>query len=344
MTSTIPAQEGKPRTSMQELSGDGAFKRIASGYRDWIKADGSTQFPPEADRYHLYVSYACPWASRALFVRAVKGLENVIGLTIVHPVFEKTSSDPEDKHNGWVFKVDPDFPECTTDPIRGCKTLRELYVKNDDTFGKYTVPILFDKKTNKIVNNESADIIRMFSDEFDAFSSRPGWTLYPTGLQKEIDEVNEWVYPMINNGVYRAGFAQKQEPYNLGVADVFAGLDRAEEILSRQRYIASATELTEADVRLFVTIVRFDEVYHGHFKCNKKRLSDYHHLSNYVRDLYQIPKVAESVNMPHIKHHYHRSHPTINVFGIVPVGPHDNLHAPHDRHLLGPACSHLHAN
>jgi len=318
---------------------DGAFRRTASVFRNWVKADGSSDFPPESGRYHLYVSYACPWASRTLFVRAIKGLEDVIGLTVVHPVFERTST--EDQHRGWMFKVDPLFPECTEDPILGAKSVRELYEKSDDTLGKYTVPILFDKTTRRIVSNESSEIIRMFSTEFDALSSRPGWNLYPTELQSVIDDTNDWVYNAINNGVYRAGFAQKQEPYDLAVAEVFAGLDRAEEVLSHQRYIASHTCFTEADVRLFVTLVRFDEVYVGHFKCNKKRLEDYPNLINYVRELYQIRGVSSSVNMAHIKHHYHRSHPTINPFGIVPVGPGVSFAAPHNRNRLGLPCSHL---
>ena len=325
-------------TAMDETSKSGEFVRTASVFRNWVRATpkSSEDYPAEAGRYHLYVSYACPWASRCLFVRSLKGLEDVISLSVVGSVFEKTSSNPKDLHKGWTFLTAEQEAGCIPDEVMNAKTIRELYEMCNDTLGKYTVPVLFDKKTKMIVNNESAEIIRMFNVEFNAFAKNPSLDLYPEGLRKEIDAVNDWVYPNINNGVYKAGFAQKQQPYDEAVDGVFKHLDKAEEILSKQRYIASKDTLTEADVRFFVTIVRFDEVYHGHFKCNKKRLSDYTNISNYLRELYQMPGVAETVNMEHIKSHYHRSHPSINPFGIVPAGPSvlESLKLPHNRDSL----------
>ena len=322
-------------TAMDETSKSGAFVRTESVFRKWVRASpqGPNDFPAEQGRYHLYVSYACPWASRCLFVRSVKGLEDVISLSVVGSVFQKTSKDPKDLHKGWTFLSADEEAGCIPDDVMNAKTVRELYEKCNDTLGKYTVPILFDKKTKMIVNNESAEIIRMFNQEFNAFAKNPTLDLYPEDLREEIDKVNTWVYPNINNGVYRAGFAQKQEPYDEAVKAVFEHLDKAEAILAKQRYIASKDRLTEADIRFFVTIVRFDEVYHGHFKCNKKTLSEYVNITNYLRELYQMEGVAKTVNMDHIKSHYHRSHPTINPFGIVPAGPSvlKSLALPHNR-------------
>jgi len=321
----------KATEAIDEIKG-GAFVRSAANIRDWIKADGSTQYPAEKGRYHLVVSLACPWASRTLFARIVKGLEDVISVTVVHAEFAKTSDDPEDKHVGWHFSPPTDvYPECSPDEFGGCKTVREFYGKFAPTpVTKFTVPILFDKKTSKIVNNESSEIVRMLSSEFNAFSSHPELELYPENLRSEIDAVNEWVYDSINDGVYKCGFSRAQEPYDKSLNALFAGLDRAEEILSKQAFIAGS-QLTEADIRLFATLVRFDHVYHTHFKCNKKLVSQYPHLISYTRALYQSG-VQSTVNLTHIKNHYYRSHKTINQFSVVPPGPPDNLfELPHDR-------------
>lgn len=324
-------------TSMDETT-DGAFIRKDSAFRSWVRASpkAKDEYPAEAGRYHLYVAYACPWASRCLFVRKIKGLEDVISLSIVGSVFQKTSDDPNDKHKGWVFLTSEEEAGCIPDTIMHSRTVRELYEKCNDKLGKYTVPVLFDKKTKMIVNNESSEIIRMFNSEFNAFAKHPEIDLYPEDKRELIDKTNEWVYHNINNGVYKAGFAQKQKPYDQAVEAVFAHLDKAERILSTQRYLCSNDAITEADIRLFVTIVRFDEVYHGHFKCNKKRISDYQNLTNYMREIYQMEGVAETVNMDHIKSHYHRSHPSINPFGIVPIGPNvlSTLTLPHNRSSL----------
>jgi len=249
-------------------------------------------------------------------------LDDVISVTVVEPVMVKTSD--KDNHHGWAFS-DEDQP-------KGAKTVRAFYEMHSDHVSKFTVPILYDNKLGKIVSNESSEIIRMLGQEFNELATKnKDLDLYPEASREEIDSVNEWVYPQINNGVYRSGFAQTQEAYEEAVADVFAGLDRAEDILSKQRYIASSDQITEADIRLFVTLVRFDEVYHGHFKCNKKRIADYPNLVNYTREIYQLDGISETVDMHHIKEHYHRSHPTINPFGIVPVGPGVDFSLPHDR-------------
>ena len=325
---------------MDETSKAGEFKRTASVFRNWIRAaaptDGSVHYPPEDGRYHLYVSYACPWASRCLAVRKLKGLEHVITVTVVDPVIKRTRPGVEtDAHSGWHMvhadNVASEFPECGEDPVFGAKTLRDIYEQCNDTLGKFTVPLLVDKRTKSIVSNESSEIIRMFGKEFNAFAKHPSVDLYPDDLAAAVDAVNEWVYSGFNNGVYRAGFARSQAAYEEAVEDVFATLERLEALLAGSRFLVDQERLTEADVRLFVTLVRFDEVYHGHFKCNRKRLADYPQLLNYTRDVYQQPGIAETVNMKHIKHHYHRSHPTINPFGIVPVGPGVDYSEPHDR-------------
>lgn len=268
----------------------------------------------------------------SLMMIKLKGLDEVIGVTVVDPVWVKTRpNDDEDTHHGWSFNEN--------DKFEGADTVRDFYEKCDPDVYKFVVPVLYDKQRKEIMNNESSEIIRMFGKEMNAFASKnKEWDLYPENLQKQIDSVNEWVYPQINNGVYRTGFSQTQEAYEEAVNDVFDGLDRVEEILSKQRYIASPDVFTEADIRLFVTLVRFDEVYVGHFKCNKKRISDYHHIPNYVREIYQIPGIADTVNMDHIKEHYHQSHPMINKFKIIPAGPNAkaDFKKPHNRDELFP--------
>lgn len=309
-------------TAMDETSG-GAFVRKESAFRSWIRKDKSTEFEPESGRYHLYVSLACPWASRCLAVRALQGLEESISVTVVHPVFQRTRPDsPEDTHTGWLIREDPEFPECTLDPLFGAHSVREIYEQCHDTLGKYTVPILVDKRTRKIVNNESSEIIRMFTKEFTALAKNPQLDLYPDALSAQIDEFNLWIYPGLNNGVYRAGFSRAQAPYTEAVTEVFQTLDRLEAHLqlTGSNFLVDNT-ITEADIRLFVTLIRFDEVYHVHFKCDKKRIIDYPFLDSYTRHFFRLPGISQTVNLRHIKHHYYRSHPTINPFGIVPIGP-----------------------
>eukprot|EP00510_Aplanochytrium_minuta_P009634 CAMPEP_0184058860 /NCGR_PEP_ID=MMETSP0956-20121227/9585_1 /TAXON_ID=627963 /ORGANISM="Aplanochytrium sp, Strain PBS07" /LENGTH=335 /DNA_ID=CAMNT_0026354079 /DNA_START=80 /DNA_END=1087 /DNA_ORIENTATION=+ len=330
------ASSTKAHTAMDEVQ-NGAFVRTETTYRNKISKNQGAEFPPEKDRYHLYVSYACPWASRCLTVRALKGLEDVISLSVVSAVFKKTKpEDEKDTHKGWVFVDEKEEKGAIPDPLNQAKTVREIYENNNDTLGKYTVPILFDKKKNVIVNNESAEIIRMFNDEFNDFAKNPTLDLHPEGLWEEIEEVNSWVYPTnINNGVYKCGFATGQEAYDTAVNALFEHMDKAEKLLSSQRYLCSNTQITEADIRLFVTLVRFDEVYHGHFKCNKRLLSSYPNLLGHTREIYQLEGVSDTVNMDHIKNHYHRSHPTINPYGIVPAGPNvlKSMQVPHGRDI-----------
>ncbi|MGM0563520.1 MAG: glutathione S-transferase family protein [Pseudomonadota bacterium] len=298
---------------------NGEYKRRESQFRHWITADGSSGFKAEPGRYHLYVSLACPWAHRALILRRLKGLEDLIDVSVVHPDL----LDP-----GWSF--DPDYPGATGDRLYGLKHLSDLYYRADpDYSGNFTVPTLWDTREQTIVNNESAEIIRMFNSAFDELT---GNTLdyYPEPLRDEIDRVNERVYHAINNGVYKTGFATEQSVYETHFDELFAALDEMEERLSGQRYLTGG-QITEADWRLFTTLIRFDAVYVGHFKCNRRRIEDYPNLSNYLRDLYQQPGVAETTDLNHIKRHYYFSHRNINANGIVPKGPALGLERPHDR-------------
>ncbi len=299
----------------------GRFVRESPAFRDWIRADGSSEFPAAAGRYHLYVSYACPWASRTLIVRRLKRLDRAIGLSVVHPLM---------LGGGWSFQ---ECDGCTGDRVHGAGYLRELYVRaRPDYTGRVTVPVLWDTESECIVSNESSDIVRMLNSELNAFGD-PDVDLYPVELRAEIDEVNGFVYERVNDGVYRAGFATTQEAYDEAVLRLFEALDDLEQRLSRQRYLVG-TRPTEADIRLFTTLVRFDPVYHTHFKCNRRRLVDYPHLWGYTRDLYQHPGVAETVRFDHIKAHYFGSHPSINPTGIVPQGPDLDWDAPHGRRDL----------
>lgn len=303
----------------------GDFVREDSGFRNWITPDGSPGpsgqggFAAEKDRYHLYVSYACPWAHRALIVRTLKGLEDVITVSVVHPIMPKES---------WLFG---DYPGSTVDHVNGAHYLAENYQKVDPDFdGLVTVPLLWDKKQQTIVNNESSEIIRMFNSAFNEFSSDKALDLYPEALRDEIDAVNEPIYENLNNGVYRCGFATTQDAYNQAYERLFETMDDVESRLSSNRYLLG-NQITEADWRLFVTLVRFDAVYYNHFKTNKRRLVDYPNLWAYTRELYQIPRVAETVNMDHIKTHYFGSHASINPTGIVPNGPVIDFMTPHGR-------------
>ncbi len=302
----------------------GRFQRSESQFRNWITADsapgpnGSGGFTAESDRYHLYVAHACPWAHRTVIFRKLKSLEDHIGLSIVDPMM---------LDKGWVFSNEPG---AVPDTVNGADHAYDLYVKADPQYsGRVTVPILWDKQQSTIVSNESSEIIRMFNSAFDGLT---GNTLdfYPEDLRAVIDPINTRVYDTVNNGVYKCGFATAQNAYDEAFDALFASLDWLESILSKQRYLAG-DRLTEADWRLFTTLVRFDPVYVGHFKCNRQRIADFTHLPNYLRDLYQRPGIAETVNMDHIKRHYYGSHESINPTRIVPKGPAIDYGAPHNR-------------
>ncbi|WP_407529288.1 glutathione S-transferase family protein [Methylobacterium oryzisoli] len=302
----------------------GRFVRKESAFRHWVTADGAPGptgeggFRAEAGRYHLYVSLACPWAHRTLIVRALKGLEEAVGVTVV---------DPHMGREGWVFG---DTPGAGPDTINGCTRLYEVYRKADPAYtGRVTVPVLWDKSRGTIVSNESAEIIRMLDRAFAGVGAT-GPDLCPDDLLAEIDALNARVYDRVNNGVYKAGFATAQDAYAEAVTALFAELDDLDARLDRGRYLLGA-RLTEADIRLFTTLVRFDPVYVGHFKCNLRRIADYPNLGPYLRDLYQHPGIAPTVNLTHIKRHYYESHPTINPTGIVPLGPILEYDAPHGR-------------
>ena len=297
----------------------GAFKRQDSLFRHWVRADGSTDFLPESGRYHLYVSLACPWAHRTLIMRKLKGLEAHIDISVVNPLMVE---------KGWTF--DPD-PGVIPDPLQNAACLYEIYtsVKPDIT-SRVTVPILWDKQKGTIVNNESSEIIRMFNAEFTPLADPDAPDFYPEPLRGEIDAINQKVYDSVNNGVYKAGFATSQSVYEEAVSGIFATLDELEARLSRQPFLASE-QITEADWRLFTTLIRFDAVYVGHFKCNWRRIADYPNLWAYTRQLYQWPGVAETVDFEHIKGHYYRSHTMINPTQVVPSGPILDLDSPHGR-------------
>ncbi|WP_011581519.1 MULTISPECIES: glutathione S-transferase family protein [Chelativorans] len=308
----------------------GRFERSKSQFRDWVTRDGrpaegrTRSFKAEPGRYHLYVSYACPWAHRTLIFRKLKKLEDAISFSVVHHFMGE---------NGWTFKNEDG---ATGDDLYGLDYLHQIYTKADPHYsGRVTVPVLWDRKTETIVSNESAEIIRMLNSAFDEWGDA-SLDFYPESLRSEIDTVNELVYANINNGVYRAGFATTQEAYEEAFRQLFETLDVMEGRLSRHRYLLR-DRLTEADWRLFTTLVRFDPVYHGHFKCNLRRIADYPNLSNYLRELYQMPGVAETVNMLHIKAHYYGSHRTINPTGVVPLGPELDFAVPHDRERFAKA-------
>jgi glutathionyl-hydroquinone reductase len=302
----------------------GAFVRQESRVRHWVTVDGSPGpsgeggFPAASGRYHLYVSYACPWAHRTLIFRVLKGLEQVISVSVMHPLMPAES---------WVFGG---YPGATPDQVHGFRKLHQIYEQSAPGFdGLVTVPVLYDKQRRVIVNNESSEIIRMLNTAFDAWGRRDV-DLYPEPLWAEIDTVNALVYDNVNNGVYRAGFATTQAAYEAAYDTLFDTLDALEARLAGQRYLVGDSP-TEADWRLFTTLVRFDAVYHGHFKCNRRRLIEYPHLWAYTRELYQVPGVAETLNMDHIKLHYYGSHRGINPTGIVPKGPELDFAAPHGR-------------
>ncbi len=307
---------------------DGQFIRPTTRFRNWVTPDGSAgpsgegSFAAQAGRYHLYVSLACPWAHRTVIFRKLKGLENVISLSVVSPDMLK---------DGWTFNKDEGS---SGDNVNGKSKLSEIYLLTDARYsGRVSVPVLWDKQRKTIVNNESPEIIRMLNSAFDAFTNIHA-DFYPENLRAEIDRINDLVYPNINNGVYRAGFATSQAAYETAFRGVFDTLDEMEQLLSQHRYLVGNT-ITEADWRLFCTLIRFDAVYYSHFKCNWRRISEYPNLSNYVRDLYQVPGVAETVSLQQIKRHYYGSQRQVNPTGIVPVGPQLDFAALHDRARFG---------
>jgi putative glutathione S-transferase len=307
---------------------DGRFNRPTTSFRNFVTADGSAGptgsggFAAEAGRYHLYISLACPWAHRTLIFRTLKKLDSVISVSNAAPLYGKT---------GWEFSPERGG---SGDEVNGKATLAEIYLLADPHYtGRVSVPVLWDKKRRTIVNNESSEIIRMLNSAFDAFTNART-DYYPAELRGEIDRINDIVYPNVNNGVYRAGFATRQDAYEEAARGVFATFDQLETQLSGQRYLAGA-QITEADWRLFTTLVRFDSVYHGHFKCNLRRVADYPNLWNYLRDLYQVPGIADTVSMDIIKRHYYGSQRQVNPTGIVPIGPLIDFMAPHDRGRFG---------
>ena len=311
--------EGKWTADWQVPRGkSGEFVRGDSGIRNWITADAGANFPAEPGRYLLYVSYACPWAHRTLLVRALKGLTHAIDVAVV---------DWHMTEDGWHFS---DRDGATPDPVAARPFLRDVYTGSNPTYsGRVTVPVLWDKKSAQIVSNESAEIIRMLNSAFDEAARNP-IDLYPSDLRPEIDQINDRIYATVNNGVYKCGFAGTQAAYEAAFEALFETLDLLEDRLGGHRYLIG-NRLTEADIRLFPTLVRFDAVYVNHFKCNRQRIVDYPNLWNYLRDLYQHPGIAETVDFHHIKQHYFRSHGSIDPLGIVPKGPDLDFTTPHDR-------------
>jgi putative glutathione S-transferase len=304
-----------------EQSAVGEFKRQADVFREWVTADGSSGFPAAPGRYHLYVSWACPWAHRTIIVRKLKQLEAVVGMTVVDPIRDE---------RGWAFR---DGPGHSHDPINGFQFLSEAYRATDPAYrGRVTVPVLWDTLTKRIVSNSDDDLMRMFNREFNRYT-KSTLDLYPERLRPEIDEWNEILYEQVNDGVYRAGFATSQAAYERAVRRLFETLDELEQRLAGRRYLFGPA-FTETDWRLFVTLIRFDAVYHGHFKCNLRRIVDYPNLYGYLRDLYQVDGIAETVNFDHIKRHYYMTHQDINPSRIVPLGPIQDLSAPHGRQAL----------
>ncbi|MDB6054739.1 MAG: glutathione S-transferase-like protein [Verrucomicrobiales bacterium] len=303
-----------------EQSKSGQFERQEDAFRYFISSDGSTPFPAEAGRYHLYISLACPWASRTLIALKVKGLEEFIGFTVVDPVRDD---------RGWAFR---DGPGYSHDPINGFAFLSEAYVASDPGYrGRVTVPVLWDKLSKRIVNNSEDDICRMFNDEFTSHANNTD--LFPSSIRDEQEELSRFIYGTVNNGVYKAGFATEQNAYASACIQLFKSLDFLEERLSKNRYLFGPG-IVEADWRLFCTLIRFDAVYHGHFKCNIRRIKDYSNLHGYLLDLYQQPGMAETVNFEHIKRHYYMTHEEINPNRIVPIGPLEDFTAPHCREKL----------
>jgi len=313
-----------------EQSDSGEFQRQEDAFREWISNDGSTSYLAIAGRYHLYVSLACPWASRTVIFRKLKGLEQTIGMTVVDPIRDE---------KGWAFR-DPsgktplNVPFESTDPINGFHYLSEAYAATDPNFDeRVTVPVLWDKKTKKIVNNCEDDICRMFNDAFNGVAQNKDVDLFPKDIENEHVKVSDFLYDNVNNGVYKAGFATRQQPYEISCRKLFDALDQIEQRLSKSRYLFD-NHIVEADWRLFCTLVRFDVVYHGHFKCNIRRIVDYPNLQGYLMDLYQQLGIGDTVNFDHIKRHYYMTHEEINPTRIVPLGPIVDLTQRHAREII----------
>jgi glutathionyl-hydroquinone reductase len=324
-----------PAQFVSETSETGEFQRQEDVFREWISTDGSTPYPAAADRYHLYVSLACPWASRTVIFRKLKGLEQAIGLTIVDPFRDESGwafRDPDRTHPGAFLTNLDDFQ--STDPINRFRYLSEAYRATDPKFsGRVTVPVLWDKQSNRIVNNCEDDICPMFNRVFNEFAKNKDVDFFPTDIETEHKKLNDFLYDNINNGVYRAGFATRQRPYEISCKSLFAALDEMEKRLSNSRYLFG-NRIVEADWRLFCTLIRFDVVYYVHFKCNLRRIVDYPNLQGYLMDLYQQPGIRETVNIDHIKRHYYMTHEEINPMRIVPLGPILYLDGPHERDNL----------
>jgi glutathionyl-hydroquinone reductase len=302
----------------REAAETGEFRRQEDAFRAWVSQGTGSPYPPMTGRYHLYVSLACPWASRTLIVRNLKRLQEAIGVTVVDPIRDE---------RGWAFREGPGY---SSDPINEFRYLREAYLATDSAFAeRVTVPVLWDKQTRRIVNNSEDDICRMFNFAFGPLG-QSSVNLFPEDIAEEQDRLSAYVYEKVNNGVYRAGFATRQQVYEGAARELFSALDFLEERLARSRYLFG-DRIVETDWRLFCTLIRFDAVYHGHFKCNLRRIVDYPNLDGYLRDLYQQPGIAETVNFDHIKRHYYMTHEEINPTRIVPLGPELNLQRPHGR-------------
>ena len=327
----------------KEQSDTGEFQRQEDAFREWISNDGSTSYPAVAERYHLYVSLACPWASRTVIFRKLKGLEQAIGMTVVDPIRDEKGWAFRDPNKKWD---DTEVIPPSTDPVNGFHYLSEAYAATDlDYDGRVTVPVLWDKESKKIVNNCEDDICRMFNDAFNAVALnkelvlseaqriRMDVDLFPKDIEDEHTKLADFLYENVNNGVYKAGFATRQRPYEISCRKLFEALDELEARLSKSRYLFDK-RIVEADWRLFCTLIRFDVVYHGHFKCNIRRIVDYPNLQGYLMDLYQQPGIAETVNFDHIKRHYYMTHTKINPNRIVPIGPAFDLTKPHGREKI----------
>ena len=324
-----------PAHAPAEQTDSGEFQRQEDAFREWISNDGSTPYPAEADRYHLYVSLACPWASRTIIFRKLKGLEDTIGMTIVDPFRDEKGwafRDPERSRPGSALNKLDQFE--STDPINRFRYLSEAYAATDPKFdGRVTAPVLWDKETKRIVNNCEDDICPIFNSVFNEFAKNKDIDFFPKDIEAERIKLSEFLYDNINNGVYRAGFATRQRAYEVSCKKLFDALDEMEKRLSKSRYLFG-NRLVEADWRLFCTLIRFDAVYHGHFKCNLRRIIDYPNLQGYLLDLYQHPGIAETVSIDHIKRHYYMTHEEINPTRIVPLGPIIDLTKPHGRKRL----------
>jgi putative glutathione S-transferase len=313
---------GAATTTQQDTAPAGAFVRVPSSFREWVSRDGSTEYPAEAGRYHLYVSLACPWAHRTVIARALKRLDDVVTMTVVDPLRDEL---------GWAFR---DVPGAELDPVNGFRYLGEAYFRTDPRYrGRVSVPVLWDRQTRSVVNNESADIIVMLNDAFAGLGGDDALDLYPAALRDEMDALDERIYETVNDGVYRAGFSRSQAAYEDAFDALFATLDVLDERLRTRRYL-HGPQLTLSDLRLFTTLIRFDGVYYLHFKCNLRRIVDYPSLWGYLRDVYAVPGIAETVSFDHIKRHYYLTHGMLNPRHIVPKGPALDLTAPHGRERL----------